>query len=82
MGGACGTYGEEICTEGFEESTPLERRALRWKDMTIIVERHTMRCGLDSSGPLQGQVAGSCEYGNGPSGSKTRGERLEQLRNC
>jgi hypothetical protein len=27
------------------------------------------RCGLDSCGTRQGQVAGSCEHGNGPSGS-------------
>ena len=43
--------------------------------------KNTMRCGRDSSGPLQGQ-AGSCEYVNGLSGSITCGERLEQLRNC
>jgi hypothetical protein len=30
------------------------------------------RCGLDSSGSVQGPVAGSCEHGNEPWGSKRR----------
>jgi hypothetical protein len=35
------------------------------------------RCGLDSSGSGWGPVAGSCEYGNGPSGSIKYGEFLD-----
>jgi hypothetical protein len=31
-------------------------------------------CGLDSSGSGQEPVAGSCEYGNEPSGSVKGGE--------
>jgi len=86
MGGACGTYVvEEKCLQSFvgkaEEKTPLGTRGLRSKDITIMVDRHMMSCGRDSSGPLQ-QAAGSCEYVNGPSGSITCGELLEQLRNC
>jgi hypothetical protein len=34
------------------------------------------RCGLDSSGSGQGQVAGCCEYGNEPSGSMKGGTFL------
>jgi len=62
MGGACGTYGvEEKCLQNFvgkaEENAPLGTRGLRSKDIAIMVERHTMSCGRDSSGPLQ-QAAG------------------------
>jgi hypothetical protein len=34
-------------------------------------------CGLDSFGSGQGQVAGSCEHGNEPSGSIKYGEFLD-----
>jgi hypothetical protein len=36
--------------------------------------------GRDQSGPGQGQLVGSCEYGDKPSGSIKCGEFLEQLR--
>jgi hypothetical protein len=36
-------------------------------------------CGLDSPGSGQSPVAGSCEHGNGPSGSIQGGEFLDQL---
>jgi hypothetical protein len=37
------------------------------------------RCGLDSTGAGYGPVAGSCEYGNEPSGSIKGGEFLDWL---
>jgi hypothetical protein len=36
-------------------------------------------CGLDSFGSGQGQVTGSCEHGNEPSGSIKCGKFLDQL---
>ena len=36
--------------------------------------------GLDLSGSGQGQVVGTCECGNEPSGSTKRGEYLDWLR--
>ena len=38
------------------------------------------RRGLDLSVSGQGQVAGTCECGNEPSGSVKRGELLDKLR--
>ena len=38
--------------------------------------------GLDRSGSGKGQVAGSCECGNEPSGSVKCEEFLDQLRTC
>ena len=55
-----------------EENTPLGKRGLRSKDIAIMVNRHMISCGWDTSGPLQ-QVECSCEYVNGPSGSVTCG---------
>jgi hypothetical protein len=37
--------------------------------------------GLDRSGSGKGQVEGSCEHDNEPSGSRTSWEVLEQLHN-
>ena len=37
--------------------------------------------GLDGVGSGQGHVAGTCEYGDEPSGSKKCGEFLDQLQN-
>jgi len=34
-------------------------------------------CGLDLAGSEEGQVAGTCECGNGPSGSMKCGEFLD-----
>jgi hypothetical protein len=34
-------------------------------------------CGLDSAGSVSGEVAGSCEHGNEPSGSIKGGEFFE-----
>jgi len=36
--------------------------------------------GLDRESSKQGQVAGSCEYGNEPSGSRKCGESLDWLK--
>jgi len=38
--------------------------------------------GLDSSGSVQGQVAGCSAFGNGAFGSVKRGVFLEWLRTC
>jgi hypothetical protein len=40
------------------------------------------RLGLDCSGSGLGQVAGTCECGNEPSGSTNVGEFLGQLKTC
>ena len=40
------------------------------------------RHGLDRAGSGLGQVAGSCECGNEPSGSVKCGEFLDKLRTC
>ena len=37
-------------------------------------------CGLDRSGSGQGQLVGTCEYGNEPSVSRKCGEFLDFLR--
>jgi hypothetical protein len=39
-------------------------------------------CGLDASGVEQGNVAGSCEHDNEPSGSIKGGQLLDQLSDC
>jgi hypothetical protein len=51
------------------------RIILKW-----IFERLDGGHGLERSGPGQGQVAGSCEYSDKPSGSIKCGEFLELLR--
>jgi hypothetical protein len=41
-----------------------------------------MKQGLDRSASGQGQVVGSCQCGNEPSGSIKLGEFLDWLRTC
>jgi hypothetical protein len=54
-----------------EGKRPLGRSRLRWED-NIKMNLQEVRCGgcgLDGAGSGQGQVAGTCECGNDPSGS-------------
>jgi len=49
----------------------------RWKDIITKMDLREIRRGgrgMDSSNPGQGQVSGSCEHGNEPSGLITCGE--------
>jgi hypothetical protein len=82
MGWTCSTYGEREAYTGFwrgnlRERVHLEdpgvdgRIILRW-----IFRNWMCGYGLDRAGPGQGQVAGTCECGNEPSGSIKRGEFL------
>jgi hypothetical protein len=45
----------------------------------FILNKYDMRGALDSSGSGQGPVAGFCEVGNEPPGSKQMGEFVDQL---
>jgi hypothetical protein len=58
-----------------EGKRPLERLRSRWEDNILMGGS----CGLHSSGSGEGPVAGSCEYGNEPSGSTKDGEFLHNL---
>jgi hypothetical protein len=75
MGRACGTYKERrgayrALVGKPEGRRPLGRPRRRWED-NIKMDLQEVRSGhgLDQSGPGLGQVAGSCEYGDKPSGS-------------
>jgi hypothetical protein len=73
MGGACSTHAElrnayKILVGKPEGKRPLER--LRWED-NIKVDLKEIVCENDDSfGSGEGPVAGSCECGNDPSGSR------------
>ena len=56
---------------GPEGKRPFERPRHRWEDntKTDLQEVGCGGCGLDRSGSGQGQVAGTCECSNEPSGS-------------
>ena len=84
----CSTYGgEEICIQGFggkhEGKRHLKdpgvdgRIILKW-----IFEKSVGVHELDRSGSGQGEVMGSCEYGNECSGSIKRGKFLGWVRIC
>jgi hypothetical protein len=62
-----------------EGRRPLGRHMCRWED-NIKTDLLEIGCGehrMDRSGSGQGQMAGSCEYGNELSGSIKCGEFLE-----
>jgi hypothetical protein len=61
-----------------EGRRPLGRPRRRWED-NIKMDLREVGCGrrLDRSGSGQGQVVGSCVYGDEPSGSLKSGEFLE-----
>jgi hypothetical protein len=52
-----------------EGKRPLGRPRRRWEDGIRMDLRELGVCGLDSTVSVQGPVAGSCEYGDEPSGS-------------
>ena len=66
--------------EKYEKRRSPERPRLRWEDnikMNLREVGWEQRLDRSGSGSAQGQVAGSCEYGNEPSGSIKYGEFLE-----
>jgi hypothetical protein len=55
--------------------SPFEKLSRRWEDnIEMDVREVGLRRGLDGSGSGYGQVAGSCDCGNGPSASIKCGE--------
>ena len=61
---------------------PLGRPRRRWED-NIKMDLQDVRCGgygLDGAGSREGQVAGTCECGNEPSGFIKYGQFLDQLK--
>ena len=53
-----------------EGKSPLLRPRRRWKDnIKIDLQEVVVGYGLDRAGPGKGQVAGTCDCGNDPSGS-------------
>jgi hypothetical protein len=86
MGGACSTYGKkEIRIQGLGENLKerghLEEPCL---DGRIIVRQIFRKLdvghGLGRSGSGYGQVEGTCDCGNEPSGSIICGKSLDWLR--
>jgi len=75
MGGACSTYGGEMHTGlwwgNLRERGYLEDPWGRWEDNIKIALQEVER-----GGGWYGQVAGTCECGNEPSGSIKYGEFL------
>jgi hypothetical protein len=68
-----------ILMGGLEGKNPLGRPRHRW-DENIKLDFQEVECGahgLERSGSGWGQVAGSCECGNEPSGSITCEEFLD-----
>jgi hypothetical protein len=61
-----------------EGKRPLGRPRRRWEDNIKMDHREVGCGGMDWFG--QGQVAGTCECGNEPSGSIKCGEFLDNLR--
>ena len=58
-----------------EGKRPLGRPRHKWEDITMDLQE--VGCGLDQAGSGQGQVVGSCDCGNEPSGSIKRREFLD-----
>ena len=87
MGTACSMYREEMHT-GFwwgnlREGDHLETLHVNWRIiLKLSFEKWVGEHGLDRCGSGQGQVAGSCEYGDEYLGSTKCGEFLEWLRTC
>jgi hypothetical protein len=60
------------------ESDQLEKPRVEWRIiLKLIFKKWYMRHGLDWSGSEQGQVPGSCEFGNEASSSIKSGEFIE-----
>jgi hypothetical protein len=60
-----------------EGKRPLGRSRRRWEYIKIDFQEVGLGHGLDWSGSEHEQVAGSCVYGNEPSGSIKFGEFLD-----
>ena len=66
-----------------KDKRPLGRPRHRWKE-NIKMHLQEVRWGhtLDCSGSEQGQMVGTCEHSNEPSGSIKCREFLDYLRTC
>ena len=80
MGESRGVY--RLLVEKPEGMRPLVRIWHRWEDNIKRIFKSGMWLhGLDRSGSGQGEMVGTCECRNEPSGSIKFGEFLETLRN-
>ena len=64
---------------GKPDNRPLGRPRRRWED-NIKMDLQEVGCGMDRAGPGYGQVAGTFEWGNEPSGSIKCGEFIDWLK--
>ena len=86
MGGACDAYGAgERGVQGLvgkpKGKRTLGRPRRRWEDnIKMDLQEVGGLWGLDGVDSGQGQVAGTCEYGDEPSGSKNAGNFLTGCR--
>ena len=74
MGEGRGVY--SVLVGNPEGKRPMGRPRRRWED-NIKMDFQEVGYGLDRGGSGWGQVAGTCECGNEPSGSIKRGEFLD-----
>ena len=82
MGVGRGVY--RVLVGKLEGKRPLGRPRSRWENS---IKDGSLGSGMwgygqDRAGSGWGQVAGTCEYGNEPSGSIKCGEFLDQLGTC
>ena len=87
MGWTCFTMGERkgvyrVLVKKPERKRPLGRPRLKWDDNIKVARQESGMGGhgVDGVGLGQGQVAGTCECGNEPSGSIRSGEFLDWLK--
>jgi hypothetical protein len=60
----------KVWVEKPEGKSPLERPRHRWEDgISMDLGRLAWECGFNSTGSVQGPMAGCCECGDEPSGS-------------
>jgi hypothetical protein len=82
MGGGCSAHGRGKMHVKFWSENPKGKD--HSEDLRVdgnIIQNgsggHRVRCGVDSSGPGQVPVGGSCEHSSGLSGSTKGGEFLK-----
>jgi hypothetical protein len=88
MGRTCSIYGGRrgayrVLVEKPEGMRPFGKLRHRWEDnIKMDLQEVGYRQELDQAGSGQGQMAGSCEVGNEPSGSIRCRKFLNYLRTC